>query len=961
MNGPTESRAFKGTGFARFGKITLLLNRGCTADRRPSVQTIQYWRNCLPKKRKPNRSRRNYHKRTQSKRSGPTKRPPPVEFKPRINRKLRPILAGVGVPEQTPFVPDPFQVEAVEELISGDVVVSAPTGSGKTWIAEQAIERTLAAGGRAWYASPLKALSNAKFAEFGALFGEDRVGILTGDRKENTSAELIVGTTEILRNQLYDAMHRGQDLGASLVVLDEAHYLGDPDRGVVWEEVIIYLPTRVRLLLLSATVRNAKQIARWLNHVRDQNAQVIYSDERPVPLFPLFLAPDGEVTPLGDNRGGLFARVENYLENKSSQQRRGPLAHIPAFGQILRALEPADLLPAIFFLKSRSDCDGALVQVADARLKSDPQRQAAIGKIIDQMIEEYPFLAEHPQIQSLRTLQVAAHHAGHLPHWKLLVERLMQSGLLKAIFSTSTVAAGVNFPARSVVITQSDRFDGREFVDLRATDLLQMTGRAGRRGMDKIGFCLTVPGPFQNVELIAKLLSSPPDPIASQLHINFSMALNLLLSHQPPEIKQLLSMSLAAFQRMEQSGKKGRRPGGPNPLERQVGNKLDGTACSGPEEAVVRRRWMRRLRARRDGLDHQVQTADETDPRWAALGRGRVFLTRKKMPYAVLRREGCGPDAGLLAVGMTPDRRIQRGRPQLDHIDFNQVGDVLDTVIELPQSGGGRALAKSVLDQYPDEFTALSADELSALKDTEVARAKQMLLAADRELAHAPCTACDGAVSCREPGSPLDRALDKAEDSLHRVRDQSHAFWFDFVRHLEFLRSEGYVDPDGRLTQDGLWASKLRLDQPVLVAEAIRTQSLPMDDPVLLAALVALFVDDREREGESPRLAPRLAGAMDRLAEVLAPTVGRLQEWGFDTPPLPTRAAAACFAWGMLAPFEDTVGLYGGAEGDLAALLYRTADNLRQIISLADTHPRLASCAREAVDLLLRPPVVLPT
>ena len=180
------------------------------------------------------------------------------------------------------------------------------------------------------------------------------------------------------------------------------------------------------------------------------------------------------------------------------------------------------------------------------------------------------------------------------------------------------------------------------------------------------------------------------------------------------------------------------------------------------------------------------------------------------------------------------------------------------------------------------------------------------------------------------------------------------------MRHLEFLRAEGFVDAEGRLTADGEWASKLRLDQPILIAEAIRQGSLPEEDPVLLAGLVALFVDDREREGEAPYLGQRLKEGLTSLRWSLDPMLSRLRQWGFDTPPLPPQAGAAVFAWALGGEFAETVPIYGGAEGDLAQLIYRTADNLRQIISLQKTHPRLANTAREAVDLLLRPPVVVP-
>jgi len=914
----------------------------------------------LPKPRSKNHRHR-HHGRRHGKASRPPRRPAPVEFNPRVHRKLRPVLATVGIPEAAPFVPDPFQVEAVELLTNSDVVVSAPTGSGKTWIAEQAIERALRSGQKAWYASPLKALSNAKFAEFGELFGPGQVGILTGDRKENIQAPLVVGTTEILRNQLYDAMFRGRDLDSALVVLDEAHFLGDPDRGVVWEEVIIYLPVRVRLLLLSATVENADQIARWLTYVRDRRCRVVFSDQRPVPLFPLFLAPDGEIMPLKDQRGNLFGRVRHILDHQSYRGRRGPLAHLPPFTRVLRALEMANLLPAIFFLKSRADCDAALGHSASARLQISQEEMQQADAIIDQCLQTHPFLADHPQLETLRKLHVAAHHAGHLPHWKLLVERLMQRGLLKAIFSTSTVAAGVNFPARSVVITQSDRFNGRDFVDLSATDLLQMTGRAGRRGMDKIGFCLVVPGPFQNVELIAGLLASSPEPIASQLHINFSMVLNLLLSHRPEEIKQLLSMSLATFQRMEESTRRGVSLGGPPKIAALAGKYLQEAACASVEEAVVRRRWRRRLEKRRQVLAERGRAGDQPGGYWGALGRGRAFLTRQGAPYAVLRRERSGPDFGVTAVSLIPERRLEKGRPRLEYIPLEEIAEICDQVLELPQAGGGKALARAVFRQLPLELKPLDPAALEALAQDQAERVRVRLAETEQELDHIPCRPCPCLAECRDPASPLNRSLQEAEAALARVRDQSHAFWFDFVRHLEFLTSGGYVDHQGRLTPDGLWASKLRLDQPVLIAEAIRAEALPTDDPVLLGALVALFVDDREREGEAPYLSPRLSRAMTRLLGVLGPTLGRLRDWDFHTPPLPPAAAAACFAWGMMAEFADTVTLYGGGEGDLAHLIYRTTDNLRQIISLGETHPRLAACAREAVDLLLRPPVVLPT
>ncbi|MDQ5987883.1 MAG: putative helicase HelY [Syntrophus sp. SKADARSKE-3] len=210
-------------------------------------------------------------------------------MRPEMEPALKRVFKQIGKPISAPFVPDDFQMEALSAIQTTDCIVSAPTGSGKTWIAEQAIRQVLNAGGRSWYASPLKALSNAKWVEFGTHFEADNVGILTGDVKENVDAPIVVGTTEILRNQLYDAMHRGMDFNCDLVILDEAHYLGDRDRGVVWEEVLIYLPARVNLLLLSATIGNSQEIADWLSSIRRKTCVVIRETKRPVPLYPLFL------------------------------------------------------------------------------------------------------------------------------------------------------------------------------------------------------------------------------------------------------------------------------------------------------------------------------------------------------------------------------------------------------------------------------------------------------------------------------------------------------------------------------------------------------------------------------------------------------------------------------------------------------------------------------------------------
>ncbi|MEL6815970.1 MAG: DEAD/DEAH box helicase, partial [Cyanobacteria bacterium J06598_3] len=447
-----------------------------------------------------------------------------------------------------PFQLDDFQLDAIDALNQGEsVIVCAPTGSGKTLVGEYAIHRALSMGKRVFYTTPLKALSNQKLRDFKREFGDENVGLLTGDNSVNRDAPIVVMTTEIFRNMLYGTTigEVGTSLqGVQAVVLDECHYMNDRQRGTVWEESVIYCPPEVQLVGLSATVDNGGQLTDWIGEVHGPT-RLIYSDFRPVPLNFHFAVEKGIFPLLNPSQNAIHPRLKNHRKpprRQRGQKKKAAGATLPG---IVSKLQQKDMLPAIYFIFSRKGCDKSVQAVAHMNLVTEAESEL-LKRRIDAFLERSPDAVRANQLEPLYR-GIAAHHAGILPAWKSLVEQLFQAGLIKVVFATETLAAGINMPARTTVINSlSKRTDDGHRL-LHASEFLQMSGRAGRRGMDEQGHVVTVESPFEGAKEASRLALSPPDPLVSQFTPSYGMVLNLLQIHTVEEAKELIERSFGQY------------------------------------------------------------------------------------------------------------------------------------------------------------------------------------------------------------------------------------------------------------------------------------------------------------------------------------------------------------------------------------------------------------------------------
>ncbi len=458
-----------------------------------------------------------------------------------------------------PFRLDDFQIEAIETLLNGDsVMVAAPTGTGKTIVAEFGVWESIRRQGRVIYTTPIKALSNQKFRDLREIYG-DQVGLLTGDVTENSGAPILVMTTEVLRNMLLQTPWEIETVDC--VIFDEVHYIADPERGTTWEEAIILCPEHVQLICLSATVSNADEIAGWIGRTH-RPLRLIVHDKRAIPLA-LYYFFDKKLRPVIDHHGEMVGDYSRYGgEVKRQIRRRGFTPDLrkqaereePQPWQILQAMSAQSMLPAIYFLFSRRDCEEYAQRVGAMRANfvRDDGTLERINEVIDHQLgamrEEDRQLEQVTRIVSLAQQGIGFHHAGLLPILKQLVEELFSRGLMQVVFATDTLALGVNMPARSVVIGRLNKWDGRRRRLLIPNEFQQMAGRAGRRGMDERGNIVVPYSPWVSFEQALEIATGELEPVMSSFAVRYNTVLNLWDPPRGNRVRNLLQQSLAQFQ-----------------------------------------------------------------------------------------------------------------------------------------------------------------------------------------------------------------------------------------------------------------------------------------------------------------------------------------------------------------------------------------------------------------------------
>ncbi|MCV7099177.1 DEAD/DEAH box helicase [Mycobacterium palustre] len=781
------------------------------------------------------------------------------------------------------FTLDDFQQRACAALERGHgVLVCAPTGAGKTVVGEFAVHLALAAGGKCFYTTPLKALSNQKHTDLTARYGRDRIGLLTGDMSVNADAPVVVMTTEVLRNMLYANSPALQ--GLSYVVMDEVHFLADRMRGPVWEEVILHLPEEVRLVSLSATVSNAEEFGGWIQTVRGDTT-VVVDEQRPVPLWQHVLVgkrlfdlfdydedgPSGRRQPRVDP--DLLRHIAHRREADRMSDWRGPRREAgrrgrgapsrprfyrpPGRPEVIAILDSQGLLPAITFVFSRAGCDAAVAQCLRSPLRlTTEEERAQIAEVIDHRCgdladDDLAVLGYYEWREGLLR-GLAAHHAGMLPAFRHTVEELFTAGLVKAVFATETLALGINMPARTVVLERLVKFNGEQHMPLTPGEYTQLTGRAGRRGIDVEGHAVVLWNPSEETtepSAVAGLASTRTFPLRSSFAPSYNMTINLVQQMGPEQAHQLLEQSFAQYQAdrsvvgLVRGIDRGKR------LLDEIAAELGGPQAPILEYARLRARVseMERAQSRASRL-HRRQAASDA---LAALRRGDIITINHG------RRGG-------LAVVLESARDSDDPRPLVltEHRWAGRISSADYSGASEPV--GSMSLPKRVEHRQPRVRRDLASALRSAAAGLAVpAGRKRHGGRGDADGFHDPELASLRAELRRHPAhnSPEPK-IREAERYLRIERDNAqlekrvgaatNSLARTFDRIVGLLTERGFIEgpaSDPHVTDDGRMLARIYSESDLLVAECLRTGAWAGLNPAELAAVVSAVLYESRGDG----------------------------------------------------------------------------------------------------------------
>jgi superfamily II RNA helicase len=872
-----------------------------------------------------------------------------------------------------PFELDEFQRQAIAALDADkSVVVCAPTGSGKTLIGEYAIHRALAANRRVLYTTPLKALSNQKLRDFRDQFGADKVGLLTGDVSVNRDAPILVMTTEIFRNMLYGTPigEVGTSLtGVEAVVLDECHYMNDRQRGTVWEESIIYCPTEIQLVALSATVANSDQLTDWIGQVHGPT-DLIYSDFRPVPLHFSFCNPKGLFPLLDDDQQKINPRLKpkrGQYRPKGANQRGAPRPEAPNIAFVLSKLREKDMLPAIYFIFSRKGCDQSVANLGALSLVNDAEA-ARLKGTIDEFLAKNPDAGRTGQVEPLYR-GIAAHHAGILPAWKGLVEELFQQGLIKVVFATETLAAGINMPARTTVISSLSKRTDLGHRLLNPSEFLQMAGRAGRRGMDKEGYVVTVQTPFEGAKEAAYLATTGADPLVSQFTPSYGMVLNLLQTHTIEEAKELVERSfgqyLSTLYLRPQQQEVDRAQAELAQLEAQVAS-VDWKLMEQYEKLQERLKEEKRLLKT---LQHQADEMHSGELAIAlsfavagtlvSLKGDHVRMAYPLPAVLVTKVQGSGQFPYLVCLGQNNRWYISsvgdvvnlRGDvPRLREVD-----EILPPSDLLPKPGQSRS-GNDVTDAIARKIPDVPGSDQDA---PEVYAQLQRMEAVHAQIESHPVHAWGDRSYLMKRQRRIQTLKEEIRDRQQKLDRQAQRHWEEFLSLIDILQSFGCLH--GLVPTDlGQATAAIRGDNELWLGLSIMSGDLNHLDPHHLAAACAALVTEVSRpdswtrydvSSEVEDALGELRGTRRQLFQLQRRHQVTLPVW------LEYDFIGLVEQWALGTEWTELCANTSLDEGDVVRILRRTLDFLSQIPHIPHAARQIQTNALRAIALIDRFPV----